>query len=100
MKVQYGEERDISEPVYIHAFSDEKKISSSVAMDGEQSCTCNPSKNESLLPVVEREEISFSTKDEIGRGAFGAVFKGEWAGTEQCSPEVPATGVFAGYSCF
>ena len=82
VEVQYGEERDISEPVCVRAFSDEKKISSSNPMVGEQSGTSNPSKSESLLPVVEREEISFSTKDEIARGAFGVVFKGEWAGTE------------------
>lgn len=69
VEVQHGKERDISEPVYIRTFSDNKRISS-------------PSKNESSLPVVEREEISFSTKDEIGKGAFGVVFKGEWAGTE------------------
>lgn len=82
VEVQHGEERDISEPVYIRAFSDNRKISSSNTKDGEQSSPSNPPKNESLLPVVEREEIKFSTKDKIGRGAFGVVFKGEWAGTE------------------
>ena len=82
VEVQHGEERDISEPVYIRTFSDNKKISSAYAKDGEESGASSPSKNESSLPVVEREEISFSTKDEIGRRAFGVVFKGEWAGTE------------------
>ena len=53
------------------------KISSSNAKDGEESSASNPPKNESSLPVVEREEIKFSTKDEIGRGAFHVVFKGE-----------------------
>ena len=40
VEVQHGKERDISEPVYIRTFSDNKRISS-------------PSKNESSLPVVE-----------------------------------------------
>ena len=82
VEVQYGEERDISEPVYIRPLSDDKKFSSSNAKDGEESGASNPSKNEFSLPVVDREEISFFTKDEIGRGTFGVVFKGEWAGTE------------------
>ena len=82
VEVQHGKERDISEPVYIRTFSDNKKISSTDAKDREESSKSSPSKNESSPPVVEREEISFSTKDEIGRGAFGVVFKGEWAGTE------------------
>jgi len=34
------------------------------------------------LPVVEKEEIKFSFKDEIGRGSFGVVCKGVWAGTD------------------
>ena len=85
VEVQYGEERDVSEPVYIRAFSDEINISSSDTRDGderEESSASNPPKNESLLPVVEKEEILFSTKDEVGRGSFGVVYKGEWAGTE------------------
>lgn len=32
--------------------------------------------------MVEREEIKFFIKDEIGRGVFGVVFKGEWVGIE------------------
>ena len=38
--------------------------------------------NVTQLPVVEKEEIKFSAKDEIGRGSFGIVYKGVWAGTE------------------
>ena len=60
----------------------DEKISSSNTKDREESGASNPPKNESLLPVVEKEEISFSSKDEIGRGAFGVVYKGKWAGTE------------------
>jgi len=43
VEVQYAEERDISEPVYVRAVSDEKKISFSNAMDGEQRTTSSPS---------------------------------------------------------
>ena len=82
VEVQHVEERDISEPVYMRTFSDNKKISSAYTKDGEESGASSPSKNESSLPVAEREEISFSTKDEIGRGASGVVFKGEWAAPE------------------
>ena len=52
----------------------------------EESSLCtsnsNPPKDVSLLPVVDKEEISFSTKDEIGRGSFSVIYKGHWAGTE------------------
>ena len=85
VEVQYGEERDVSEPVYIRAFSDEINISSSDTRDGEEreeSSASTPPKNESLLPVVEKEEVLFSTKDEVDRGSFGVVYKGEWADTE------------------
>ena len=32
------------------------------------------------VPVLDKEEITFS--EEIGRGSFGVVFKGSWAGTD------------------
>jgi len=32
------------------------------------------------VPVVDKEEITFS--EELGRGSFGVVFKGSWAGTD------------------
>ena len=31
--------------------------------------------------MVDKEEIVFSSKDEIGRGSFGVVYKASWAGT-------------------
>ncbi len=78
VEVQFEEKIDVSEPVYIRSFSDEKKITE----DREEIVAAKPLNNESVLPTVEKEEISFSSKDEIGRGAFGVVYKGEWAGTE------------------
>ena len=33
-----------------------------------------------LLPVVEKDKVIL--KDEIGRGSFGTVYKGLWAGTD------------------
>lgn len=77
VEVQYEEKIDVSEQVYIRSFSDEKKM----RKDREEFVAPKPL-NESVLPIVEKEEISFSSKDEIGRGAFGVVYKGEWAGTE------------------
>lgn len=44
VEVQHGEERDISEPVYISTFSDNKKIYSADAKDGEESGASSPSK--------------------------------------------------------
>ena len=40
------------------------------------------------LPIVDKEEISYSLKDEIGRGSFGVVYKGHWAGTEVAIKQV------------
>ena len=34
------------------------------------------------LTVIDKEEIIFSNRDEIGRGSFGVVYKGSWAGTQ------------------
>lgn len=33
------------------------------------------------LPLIKKSEFSLNVKDEIGRGTFGTVFKGQWAGT-------------------
>ena len=85
VEVQNGTERDVSEGVFIRTL--EKGVSEpDTKKPSEESspCTSNSSalKDVSLLPVVDKEEISFSTKDEIGRGSFGVVYKGHWAGTE------------------
>ncbi|KAJ7322019.1 hypothetical protein OS493_033415 [Desmophyllum pertusum] len=86
VEVQYGKERDVSEPVFIRpwgvACSVEKNVSypdtKKSSYRGESSGS-NPPKSDSLLPVVEKEEIVYSSKDEIGRGSFGVVYKGVWA---------------------
>ena len=37
--------------------------------------------NSANLPVIQKEEIKFLPSDEIGRGAFGVVYKAKWVGT-------------------
>jgi len=33
------------------------------------------------LPIIDVKDVEFNPKDEIGRGSFGVVYKGVWAGT-------------------
>ena len=71
-----GEQKKASEPVLVCNLSD---LGSE---PGFSASGTSPKGNVTQLPVVEKEEINFSAKDEIGRGSFGIVYKGVWAGTE------------------
>ena len=53
------------------------------------------SANEShaTLLVVEKEEIQFSPKDVMGRGSFGVVYRGQWAGTDVAAKHVKVRNV-------
>ena len=73
--VHCGEQKTTSEPVLVCDFSDLGPPSVS-AFD------TSAKANVPQLPVVEKGEINFSAKDELGRGSFGVVYKGVWAGTE------------------
>ncbi|XP_022807184.1 cyclin-dependent kinase 1-like [Stylophora pistillata] len=73
--VHCGEEKTTSEPVLVCDLSDLGPPSVS-AFD------TSAKANVPQLPVVEKGEINFSAKDELGRGSFGVVYKGVWAGTE------------------
>ncbi|XP_031565478.1 LOW QUALITY PROTEIN: uncharacterized protein LOC116300699 [Actinia tenebrosa] len=35
----------------------------------------------SKLPIIDIKDVDFNSRDEIGRGSFGVVYKGVWAGT-------------------
>ena len=50
---------------------------------GDEADATQPLKQSDSLavPVVDKEEIVFSSKDEIGRGSFGVVCKASWART-------------------
>lgn len=76
VEVHSGEQKKASEPVLVCNWSD-LGSESGVSASG-----TSPKGNVTQLPVVEKEEINFSAKDEIGRGSFGIVYKGVWAGTE------------------
>ena len=75
VEVHSGEQKKTSEPVLVCNLSDSVSPSSFAA-------DTSVNENVTQLPVVEKEEINFSAKDEIGRGSFGIVYKGVWAGTE------------------
>lgn len=34
------------------------------------------------LPEIQKDDVKFSSSNEIGRGAFGVVYKGQWSGTD------------------
>ena len=75
MEVHSGEEKKTLEPVVVCTVSDMGSARSSAS-------TTTPTENVTHLPVVEKEEINFSFKDEIGRGSFGIVYIGVWVGTK------------------
>ena len=74
MEVYSGEEKATSDPVVVCVISEFESPTLPVPSTSVTDSHC-------LLPVVEKEEITFSQKDEIGRGSFGVVYKGVWAGT-------------------
>ena len=74
VEVHSGEEKATSDPVMVCVISEFESPTSPVPSTSVTDSHC-------LLPVVEKEEITFSQKDEIGRGSFGVVYKGVWAGT-------------------
>ena len=91
VEVQYGTERDVSEGVFIRTL--DRVVSEPDTKNLKQEsipCTSNSNqpKDVSHLPIVDKEEISYSLKDEIGRGSFGVVYKGHWAGTEVAIKQV------------
>ena len=72
VEVHSGEEKATSDPVVVCLISELESPTSPVPSTSVKDSHC-------LLP--EKEEITFSPKDEIGRGSFGVVYKGVWAGT-------------------
>ena len=75
IEVHRGEQRTTSEPVLVCNLSDLEPPSVS-ASDSSAKANYTP------LPVVEKEEINFAARDELGRGSFGVVYRGVRAGTE------------------
>nr|XP_002738342.1 PREDICTED: uncharacterized protein LOC100367278 [Saccoglossus kowalevskii] len=75
-----GEENvaDISKPIQIVEFKQpyKRSCSGSYTMD---TCSADTSTDNGAIPEITREE--FVMTGEIGRGAFGTVFQGEWTGT-------------------
>ena len=91
VEVQCGEERDVSAPIFIRPLNMSESHPTSngtnlgMNTNGRKSNEENDlSGKESGAPltVIDKEEIIFSTRDEIGRGSFGVVYKGSWAGTQ------------------
>ena len=86
VEVQCGEERDMSAPIFVrllnasHSTSGESYHATLSTM--EQSSALDEKGNCAPLTVIDKEEIVFSNRDEIGQGSFGIVYKGSWAGTE------------------
>ena len=76
VEVHFGDETAVSEPMLVCPFNELEPASSPIT-----GASVNKDSH-GLLPVVEKEEIRFSTKDEIGRGSFGVVYKGMWAATD------------------
>ena len=87
VEVQCGEERDVSEELFIRnlnsqgSFARGKEVLESDNKNRAESSKSTCEESGSFLPLIEKEELSFSTADVIGRGSLGAVYKGEWAGT-------------------
>ena len=76
VEVLHGEQREVSETVVI------RPLSESAAKVGSESTTESKGDEAAVpVPVVDKEEIVFSSKDEIGRGSFGVVYKASWVGT-------------------
>ena len=96
VEVSRGDWREVSDPIEIHPISLSRTSQSPSAekvpkeslhegtYDGdhveEQQTRQKENVAVSAVPVVDKEEITFS--EELGRGSFGVVFKGSWAGTD------------------
>ena len=90
VEVHCGEEKATSKPVVICPVDELEPPSIPVAgMEAKEShCLMSEEVHppvsgkdgHGLLPVVEKDEVIL--KDEIGRGSFGTVYKGLWAGTD------------------
>ena len=87
VEVQCEEERDISEAFFIRNLNFEGSLSleteapMSDKTNREKSSTSTSGQSDSFLPVIEKDELSYSTANEIGRGSFGVVYRGERAVT-------------------
>lgn len=84
VEVLHGEQREVSETVVIRPLSElAAKVRSEATTEGKGDEAAQQLKQTDSLavPVVDKEETVFSSKDEIGRGSFGVVYKASWAGT-------------------
>ncbi|KAK3748502.1 hypothetical protein QZH41_000352 [Actinostola sp. cb2023] len=75
VQVQHGDVAERSDSITVATVNDVKPLTESIAP---QSYAGADAGN---IPVIEKDEILFSSKDEIGRSQFGIVYKGTWAGT-------------------
>ena len=75
VEVCCGEVKETSMPVFV---SSPSELEPTVSKTNSTAATVSVPQ----LPVVDKQEINFSVKDEIGRGSYGVVYRGKWAGTD------------------
>ena len=96
VEVSLGDEREVSDPIEIRPIrlsrTSQSPSGEKVPEEGLHEGTCDgghAGEQQTMqkgnaavpaVPVLDKEEITFS--EEIGRGSFGVVFKGSWAGTD------------------
>ena len=96
VEVSLGDEREVSDPIEIRPIrlsrTSQSPSGEKVPEEGLHEGTCDggDAGEQQIMqignaafpavPMLDKEEITFS--EEIGRGSFGVVFKGSWAGTD------------------